>query len=595
MVFSGHETDPDRLHGTNDRPRQPSEGLARRKAQSPPTGNSEAHCVKPSKPETPSPDSLPSGPRSSPDPVDPQVPSPPLGRALQGGVLCAILTLILTGGSFLLNGTVGLNLADEGYLWYGSLRVSAGEVPLRDFQSYDPLRYYWCAGWSTVLGDGVVALRLSVAIFQALGLFCGLLALRRFPPLAGLLPLSLCGLLLVAWTYPRHKGFEVSATMTAIYLSVLLIEKPTFRRFLVSGIFVGLMGFLGRNHGLYNFLGFLAVIGLIAWKTDTPHLLKKASTWFLGLIVGYSPALVMMAFVPGFAKASIDLIFYYMKHGSNIPLPYPWPWALGFEHLSFPERWSVAISFLFPLIFYPAGLLCGLLCPPEQLKRRSLLIASAIVGTLYFHHVTVRSAPGHLAQSIHPLIIAGLTLPLGISLLNRPAIRWSLWGGIAGVLFFTALGTNPDLERFRPGSTVELVPYEVAGDDLRLPTPIADLLSRVEAEVEARVPLEETVFLAPSYTTLYPVLGKKCPVWDIYFLRPNDLQAQKRLLEDLDREGVNWAIIFNAPTDGRRDLLFQNSNPYAWEQIRRKFQRVPSKRLPRHLVLRRANPSPPPK
>ena len=54
-----------------------------------------------------------------------------------------------------LQARIGFNLQDESFLWYGELRVLAGETPLRDFRSYDPGRYWWAAGWATILGDGL--------------------------------------------------------------------------------------------------------------------------------------------------------------------------------------------------------------------------------------------------------------------------------------------------------------------------------------------------------------------------------------------------------------------------------------------------------
>src|SRR5688572_9589370 len=110
-------------------------------------------------------------------------------------LLCAALHLAF--------GNYDIGLADEGYLWYGVQRTLAGEVPLRDFQAYDPGRYYWCAAFAPLVGDGIVGLRFAAAAFQALGLTFALLVATRFTrSLAGL---AFCGLVLGLWMFPRHK------------------------------------------------------------------------------------------------------------------------------------------------------------------------------------------------------------------------------------------------------------------------------------------------------------------------------------------------------------------------------------------------------
>ena len=91
----------------------------------------------------------------------------------------SLLAFLLVSAWYWLQGHILMNPADEGFLWYGTWRTASGDVPMRDFQSYYPGRYYWGALWFKALGHGILALRISTWVFGALGLTCGLLVLRR--------------------------------------------------------------------------------------------------------------------------------------------------------------------------------------------------------------------------------------------------------------------------------------------------------------------------------------------------------------------------------------------------------------------------------
>jgi hypothetical protein len=72
---------------------------------------------------------------------------------------------------FLIQWRDGFNWGDEGWLWYISQRVAAGQVPIRDVFSYDPGRYYWSAGIFKILGrDGFFEQLLANYLFGIVGL-----------------------------------------------------------------------------------------------------------------------------------------------------------------------------------------------------------------------------------------------------------------------------------------------------------------------------------------------------------------------------------------------------------------------------------------
>src|SRR5262245_27185588 len=201
-----------------------------------------------------------------------------------------LLALGLIGCLFLLQENINLTLSDEGFLWNGAVRTTQGDIPLRDFQAYDPGRYYWIAFWFLVLGQqGIMTLRFSVALFQLIGLTAGLLAARRVVKNWWLL--GLIGLLLLAWMIPRYKVFESSLSMMAVYMAVRLIEKPSPGQHFVTGLFVGLVACMGRNHGLYDLLAFFLLILFLWVKLRQAPLLKLITPWLGGIALGYMPLL----------------------------------------------------------------------------------------------------------------------------------------------------------------------------------------------------------------------------------------------------------------------------------------------------------------
>src|SRR5436305_1198625 len=109
---------------------------------------------------------------------------------------------------FALQWRYGFLWSDEGWLWYISQRTALGQVPLRDFFSYDPGRYYWSAVVFKLSGSsGLYQQILADYLFAIVGVAIACFVMIR----AGLhrsWRIAILLLLGVVIGFPRHKIYE---------------------------------------------------------------------------------------------------------------------------------------------------------------------------------------------------------------------------------------------------------------------------------------------------------------------------------------------------------------------------------------------------
>jgi hypothetical protein len=482
-------------------------------------------------------------------------------------------------------GSLNLNPADEGFLWYGVLQTRAGQVPVRDFQSYDAGRYYWCVAWSFVFGQGILGLRASLSVVQGIGLFLGLRVCRRV--VTSFVARAICAAVLASWMFPMHKIFEPAIATAAVLAGIRLFEAPTARRLFEAGALVGLAGWLGRNHGLYCGLAFVSMIGLLlrAGRLESPR--RALTSFALGGAAGSAPLWIMLGAVPGFATALWEAILFNLTTAVNLPLPYPWPWRFHFggrQGFDLVAHACTAIAFSLPLVLYPAGLIIALRTRPARLGEHAPIVAATFIGIFFMHHASVRSDIAHLAQVIHPLLF--LVFVLVARSTERAAVRVVALMLVAAWTCFVVLNFNPLYAEIRYGRS-SFVAHDVAGDTLRLPSLQAAELTSIEAAIRSRVAADDRLFVAPTRPVLYPILGKTSPTWGLYFLFPASELVQNETIERLETGGVTWALILDEAIDNRDDLRFKSTNPLVWTYLIESFDRVDDQRLPSNYYLLR--------
>ena len=499
------------------------------------------------------------------------------------------LALIFSAVSFLINGFNGLNIADEGFLWYGVQRTMEGEVPLRDFQSYDPGRYYWSAALALIFGKGLVALRFSEAVFQLLGIWAGLLAAARL--CRTWMAQIAVGLALTVWMFPSHKLFDHTLLLVGLWLATRMLEKSTLKNVFIVGIYIGLCTFFGRNHALYQGLGSGALLFLlwIKQREEVPF-----SRFFIlagGMLVGVVPLLLMLVWVPGFSAGywrSIEAIFVY---GTNVALPIPWIWKAAYSPDFFLMLHKGILALLFTLlpVSYLAGIGACCCFTAQKIRANPLFAASAFLGLFYTHHAFSRADYSHLAQSIHPLLLGAVATValLGGGYVARFGTLLTLF--LAGLFGVSRLSPVYGRITAKP----PWVPYEVDGT-IYISQRMKALCDGLNQFVARNVSPEEAVLFAPYMPAMYPLLNLHAPLWDTYFFNSPPLARQKEMLATLVAKNVNWAVLSDTTIDQRADLRFSATHPLLWNTLISEFEPVIVPDIPSgYKILRRKKVSVP--
>ena len=489
-------------------------------------------------------------------------------REVVWGFLTGVVIVV---AFFLWEGRQGFNLWDEGYLWYGVQRVIAGEVPLRDFQSYDPGRYYWSALLMEWVGArGIVAVRITVVVLQALALgsVLGWLAWTATGKGRAWF-IVLCAVTLVVWMVPRHKVFDIAFSIGLICILANLARRPVGRNYFIAGAFVGLVAFFGRNHGVYGVLASGGMLVYLALRSDgLRDWWQGVALFMVGGFTGYLPMFVLMVGAPGFTTALVDSVaFLFQIKTTNLPLPVPWPWRAPFGTVptSVAMRdFLLGLFFLSTLIFGTFALVHVMLARWKRRPMAPLVVACAVCALPYAHYAFSRADAGHLAQGIFPTLV-GLLAVAGCG------ARWlkaAVTLPLCGVSLFTMLPMHPGWLCMAAGSCESV---EIGSDRLRVDPVTASTVGLLHTLQRDFAPNGRAFFVAPLQPGAYPVLGGRSPTWENYTAWDRPEAFQREEITRLVASKPGFVLIYDLALDGREELRYSHTHALIDRYVRDHF------------------------
>lgn len=474
------------------------------------------------------------------------------GSVRREAMRLAVAALAVTS-LFLWERHLGLNISDEGYLWYGSWQTALGAIPGLDFQAYDPGRYYWIAAWSFAFGDTLWGVRAAVAVFQVLGVWLALSFLARNGARVWIQAVAL--LLLCTWMLPIHKLFEHTLSIVGVVCLARVAIAPRPATFFAAGLCIGVAGIFGKNHALYLSVA-LVILTFLPMQPGSGRLGNLVRHAIPGVCVGYLPMGLLMLFVPGFLGAMGYSLLLLIQHGAtNLELPIPWPWSPVAAKDA--ARW-LGGTFVFVGVAYPALLALGLRlrCPA--------LVAACVVGIPYLHHAFARPDASHLAQSICPLILASA---LGASIPADRGVLWRVVGAaplalLLGLTVRVALPQHLGYQALRGQKFVEV---ELRGERYGVHPWLAPRIEWASQRLAA-VPRDEPVLILPTEAIFYAAFEREAPIWDLFASVAKTDAQQDEMIEAIQRADVRWALVRNRRARRQPATRFSSTHPklYAW-------------------------------
>lgn len=501
--------------------------------------------------------------------------------------MCAV-ALFVASALFLWQGWVDVSLWDEGFLWYGAQRLSAGDVPILDFYAYDIGRYAVLAAAMWLWGNtGVVALRFGLMLIQAavlagIAIYLFRRLTRAWPIVGGMM------LVIIWWLWPLYRMPDFAVlSMALLVLARVQRSHLSNRDAFIAGMTYGLVLAAGgdvRKHGVFFVTSLVIVLALRMLKQrHRRSWLRQGLRVLYGFAIGLSPMAMYVFLTPGLLAAYTEhmVLGFLARDTANIPLPIPWPWLVTFETPIDGIR-SLLIGLWFVVLLVLPVVMLVLLGWRAYLRHTIHPFAQAcfVYAVPSIAYAYSRADLVHLAQGGFPLILGIMVWVFT----ERPTWFWPTIGilVVSSALIFVQV--QP---RLQCRQITDCRATQVGPDILSVPNQTADEISLLIQMRNDFVANDETLLIAPFWPGAYAMLGLKAPVWDIYAIWPRNDALQQREIQRIAAATPRAVIIMNKGMDDQSALRYSLSHRLVYTYLLETYDQIREyTTLPGYTILR---------
>jgi hypothetical protein len=383
--------------------------------------------------------------------------------------------LLFAGGALISAFTIrqGIDPFDEGIALQAARRVANGEVPYADFTwAYGPAWPYLLAGLFKVFGVSLLQWRILRVLADAAVALVAYVLLRRFvPPRVALL-----GWLATACAMAQPRS--ANAFPFALLFALLAIAVAMDRRLVLAAVFTALSAAFRLDFALYGAAAVLAVL-LVERR-------GREAARYAGVAAGLS-LIPYLPFLIDIGPAKLyDALIGTSLHDRNY-------WTLSFP-LSYGGGFSLRPHALKDVLDYYQPLLLVVGLAIAVLMRRAGL-ALLVFGLGALSYLLSRTDEFHT----QPLFVAlAVLLPaLAVRTRHRAVM---VAAAVVFALMLAEGAANRLSALFRPPAMSEV--HVAAADGVEAPPAEARALERVVADVDARVPPGQPIYVAPRRSDL---------------------------------------------------------------------------------------------